>query len=248
MYFGGPHEDGGYVLLVINTFSHRVELFHTVTASAEATLPCLVQIIGRYQAPLQILSDRGSHFVNDVIESLKLVRTQHYLTIVYSKEENTMAERAIKGAKRHITAMVNDVTADERDYKQYLPLIMRIMNTTTSDYIKVRPCDILYGGAINPDRGIFIPMDERPEMRTPIEHIQKMTLVQERLMKFAREDLKRHDATHLAAAHTMSSPTLYAEGSYVLLQYPRRPPLRTKPLIEGPFKVMKDEGNCITIK
>ena len=65
-------------------------------------------------------------------------------TIAYSKEENTMAERAIKEAKRHITAMVNDVTADERDYKQYLRLIMRIMNTTTSDYTKVCLCDIIY--------------------------------------------------------------------------------------------------------
>ena len=71
--------------------------------------------------------------------------TQHCLTIAYSKEEYTMAERAIKEAKRHITARVNDVTADERDYKQYLPLIMRIMNTTTSEFTKVRPCDLIYG-------------------------------------------------------------------------------------------------------
>ena len=49
--FAGPHEDGGYVLLVIDTFSRWVELFPTPTASAEATLPCLVQMIGRYQAP-----------------------------------------------------------------------------------------------------------------------------------------------------------------------------------------------------
>ena len=43
--------------------------------------------------------------------------TQHCLTIAYSKEENTMAERAIKEVKHHIRAMVNDVTENERDYK-----------------------------------------------------------------------------------------------------------------------------------
>ena len=122
--FAGPHDDGGYVLLVIDTFSRWVELFHTTAATAETTMHCLLQIVGRYGAPLQILSDRGSHFVNDVIECLlKLIGTQHCLTIAYSKEENTMAERAIKEAKRHIRAMVNDVTSDERDYKQYLPLV-----------------------------------------------------------------------------------------------------------------------------
>ena len=57
MDFADLHEDGGYVLLLIDTFSRWVKLFHTLTAPAEATLPCLVQIIGRYQAPLQILSD-----------------------------------------------------------------------------------------------------------------------------------------------------------------------------------------------
>ena len=86
-------------------------------------------------------------------------------------------------------------------------------------------------------------MDERPEMRTPIEHIEQMTVVQERLMKFARENLKRHDAAHLAAASTKSLPTIYVEGSYVLFQYPGRPSSRTKPPMEGPFKVIKDEGN-----
>ena len=120
---------------------------------------------------------------------------------------------------------------------------MRIMNSTTSEYTKVRPCDIIYGGAINPDRGIFISMDERPKMRTPLEHIEKIAIVQERLIKFTRENLKRHDATHLNAAHTKSPPTLYAEGSYVLLQYPGHTPSRTKPPMAGPFKVLKNEGN-----
>ena len=115
---------------------------------------------------------------------------------------------------------------------------MRVMNTTTSEYTKVRPCDLLYGGAVNPDRGIFLPMDERPEMRTPLEHIERMSIVQERLIKFAKENLQRHDATHLQAANKKPPPTPYSEGSYVLLQYPSNPPSRTKPLMEGPLQVL----------
>ena len=93
---------------------------------------------------MQILSDRGKHFVNEAIEHLlKFIGTQHCTTTAYSKEENSMAERAIKEVKHHVRALLNDVTASERDYKLYIPLVMRIMNTTTSELTKVRPCDLL---------------------------------------------------------------------------------------------------------
>ena len=80
-------------------------------------------------------------------------------------------------------------------------------------------------------------MDEKPETRTPLEHIEKMSIVQERLIKLARENLQRHDATHLQAANMKSPPALYSEGSYVLLEYPGNPPSQTKsPMTLQSFK------------
>ena len=42
--FAGAHQDDGYILVVIDTFTRWVELFHTTAATAEAAVPCLVQI------------------------------------------------------------------------------------------------------------------------------------------------------------------------------------------------------------
>ena len=118
---------------MIDTFTRWVELFHTTAATAEATVPCLIQVVGRYGAPKQILSDRGPHFVNEALKHLlQFISTQHCITTAYSKEKNSMAERAIEEVKRHVIALVNDVTSNELDYKQYIPLVMRIMNTTTN--------------------------------------------------------------------------------------------------------------------
>ena len=119
---------------------------------------------------------------------------------------------------------------------------MRIMNTTTSELTKVRPCDLLYCGSVNPDRGIFMPMDERTELRTPDEHLERMAIVQERLFKLARDGLHRHDATYLQAANNRPPPTSYAESSYVILQ-PSNPPTRTKTPMEGHLQVIKYLGN-----
>ena len=96
--------------------------------------------------------------MNAAIEHLlQFIGTQHCITTAYSKEENSMTERAIKEVKRHVIALVNDVTSNELDYKQYIPLVMRIMNTTTSELTKLRPCDLLYSKSVNPDRGIIMP-------------------------------------------------------------------------------------------
>ena len=46
MDFAGPHhEDGGHILVVIDTFSRWVELFHTTAATAEATVPCFFYFV-----------------------------------------------------------------------------------------------------------------------------------------------------------------------------------------------------------
>ena len=51
--FIGPFPDGGYVLVIIDTFTRWVELYHTEDATALSTAKCLLQHFGRFGAPLQ---------------------------------------------------------------------------------------------------------------------------------------------------------------------------------------------------
>jgi transposase InsO family protein len=63
----GPFSDGGYILVIIDCFTRWVELFAVDSATGEASALCLLQHFGRFGAPSQLRSDRGSHFVNSVI-------------------------------------------------------------------------------------------------------------------------------------------------------------------------------------
>ena len=65
--FIGPFPYGGYVLVIIDTFTRWVELFHTKDASALSAASCLVKHFGRFGAPLQLRSDNGPHFIADLI-------------------------------------------------------------------------------------------------------------------------------------------------------------------------------------
>ena len=92
--FVGPFSDGGYILTIIDTFTRWVELYVCESADAQEAARCLFEHFGRFGAPSQILSDRGSHFVNHVVmEFLSYVGTEHCLSIAYSKQENSLVER-----------------------------------------------------------------------------------------------------------------------------------------------------------
>jgi transposase InsO family protein len=117
MDYVGPYPDGGYIPVIIDTFTRWVELYHSPDATAESAAWSLLQHFGRYGATTQIQSDRGPHFVANVIkEFLKLIGAEHCLTMAYSKEEYSIVERANKEVNRHIRAYTFD-TNHVKEYK-----------------------------------------------------------------------------------------------------------------------------------
>jgi hypothetical protein len=64
--------DGGYIFVIVDTFTRWVELFHTVDATAMSGAKCLFLHFGRFGAPCQLRSDNGPHFVADFNKFLHL--------------------------------------------------------------------------------------------------------------------------------------------------------------------------------
>jgi hypothetical protein len=84
-------------------------LYPIPDTTAMATAPALIQHIGRYGQMSTLRSDRGTQFVNETIDQLmKLWGIRHEKTIAYSKEENSIVERANKEVMRHLRAIVYD--------------------------------------------------------------------------------------------------------------------------------------------
>ena len=93
--FPKDSEGNQYVLTIIDTFTRYTELYAIKDVTAEASVHALLDHTGRYGSPITIKSDNGSQFVNELIGSLlRLVGTQHTLTLAYFKEENAIVERA----------------------------------------------------------------------------------------------------------------------------------------------------------
>ena len=77
----------GCILVTIDKFSKWIELHKFAYVDTKETALALFVHFGRFGALSQIMSDRGSQFVNQVIsEILAFVGTEHCLSIAYSKK------------------------------------------------------------------------------------------------------------------------------------------------------------------
>ena len=243
--FIGPFPDGGYVLVIIDTFTRWVELFHTKDASALSAASCLVKHFGRFGAPLQLRSDNGPHFIADLIrEFLALVGVQHCLTLVYSKEENAIVERMNKEINRHLRALTYDNTSLE-NYAQSLPFVQRILNSNHSDRLKISASQLLFGNVLNLDRGIFLPAAERllVESKPLSRHMSKMLKMQDSLLKASAAELLRTDLLHVSTKQ-QQNPTEFPINSYVLVHYRSgSPPTRLHTAWRGPMRVVSGSNS-----
>jgi len=153
-----PSDDFGniHILVLIDNFTRFVELYAIPDVTAKYAARVLINHLGRYGAPEYLRSDRGTQFVNETIaELLKLVGTEHELTLAESKEENAIVERANKEVMRHLRGILLDNRV-HTEWSIYLPLVQRIMNASVHSSIGMSPAQLVFGNAVTLDKGIFL--------------------------------------------------------------------------------------------
>jgi Integrase core domain len=235
--FVAPFPDDGYVFVIIDTFTRWVEVYHTPDATALSAAQSLLKHFGRFAAPLQLRSDNGPHFVADVIrEFLLLVSTQHCLTLAYSKE-NALFEIMNKEINRHLRALTFENTSLKK-YAESLPFVQRILNSNYSDRLKISASQLLFGNIVNLDRGIFLPVDERPTKSKPLtKHLSDMLQIQDSLLKASAKELLRKDLLHTTSKE--QDLTEFEPNSYVLVHYRSgAPPSQLHTFLRGPMQVI----------
>ena len=106
-------------------------------------------IMMRFGHPLELVSDRGLHFFNDVITNItNLYSIKHRKTTPYNPKANGLTERA-NGIMGKILNKV--VSAHKRDWDQKLPSAVHAYNTSekktsgTSPYFLVFGHEVLHG-------------------------------------------------------------------------------------------------------
>ena len=118
----------------------------------------LVQHIGIFGCPSQIVSDRGTYFTADIIRELMVYvgTNNHVLTLAVSKLENAAVENAIERSQKYLRSYLFDNYILKRWSDVLLPLVQRITMAEPNDVIGISPAQLLFGNSIQLDRGIFL--------------------------------------------------------------------------------------------
>ena len=260
-----PESTEGYrfILVVIDCFTRIIELYPCKTPEAEEAAHHLVDFLSRYGLPDQILSDRGTQFVNSVFKTLvERIDSEHVRSLANSKQETGIVERANKEVLRFLIPLVY-LKKNLEDWVSNIPLVRRIYITHPHDSTGVAPATLLYGSMVQLERGIFpdarLP-EERPSATPPrgldATWIDKMRETQLALLEVAQKHQRELDSENLADRTQRSSAiTEFPIGSYVLALYKDqhsrgkgRPKHKLLTIKQGPFRVISREDNTYTVQ
>ena len=241
-----------YILVIIDCFTRFVELYPIPDTTAISAARAILSHVGRYGVAAKYLTDNGPQYANDLLVELRqLLRTEHEFTIPYSKEENSIVERANKEVMRHLRAIVFDARIKDTWSMDYLPLVMRILNSEEKERTGVTPAELLFGNTIQLDRRILCPAPFESNDETPMRlsaHMEKLLKAQGDLIKVAQEHQSKHDEYHMSKYE--SGFTEFPINSYVLLAQPdgERPSNKLKTNLQGPFRIVNINGAKYTIQ
>ena len=233
-----------YILVIIDTFSRYITLWPTRSTTAIEAADVIVQHIGLFGTPKEILTDGGSQFHNETIKELIAVLNAKLLvTIAYSKEENAIVERSNKEVMRHLRAFIFDQKIIN-DWVKYLPLVQRIINNKRHESTQVTPASIITPG-IDLDNSI-IPSSLNVTGSIISDYVKTLVEQQNIAIEIARKHLLDHEISHLVDPDLPL--TVFPIGSHVILEYPKtamgkRPPSKLKTQLSGPYKVSNIIGN-----
>jgi len=258
--FTQPDENGNkYAVVMIDCFTRFVAVYPTLDSSATAAATALLNHCAYFGTPCQICSDRGSQYVNAVIaEFLELLGAEQITTVAYSKQENSMVERANREINRWLRDLIYDKGMLSRNWYKAIPYAVRLHNASVIETIGTSPAKLVFGERLDLDKNILLPADETVRSVTdaasqPLsEWVETQQMMQDAVVKRAQQMAVKHAMKHSSAAEDESGeipvPTDFPIGSYVLMDYPAHSigeerPHKLLAVRRGPYKVLAREGN-----
>ena len=251
----GPFEKDSegyeYVLVITDSFTRWTELVPMRNKTAKSAARAILQFVGRFGCPTEILSDNGGEFVNAIIDGLC-----RYLDIgrAYihpgSHQENGQIERTNKEMSQHLIIVAMELN-NKTSWVDYLPIVQRILNSTEFGKLGSTPAELLFGSNVNLDRHFLT--SPRP---TKVEKVAKW--LDDFLVKHEKraEEARQYENKRIKQQlnREMKRPneklTVFAVNDRILVDWPKNAltgalskPNRLNTPRRGPFIVVRKNDN-----
>ncbi|XP_010576473.1 PREDICTED: uncharacterized protein LOC104838433 [Haliaeetus leucocephalus] len=140
-----PRQNGyRYILVGVDTFTGWPEAFPCRSTQAKEVVKWLLQeIIPRFGVPIGISSDRGPHFVAEVVQNVsKILGITWDLYIPWRPQSSGKVERMNQTLKRQISKICQETNLK---WPQALPLALLRIRVQPKSGTSVSPYELLYG-------------------------------------------------------------------------------------------------------
>ena len=247
-----PDEDGNcYIIAIIDIFSRFTSLYAVPDLSAIRARRCIVEHIGVFGVPLQILTDKGTQFHNNLVDELfDYLGIDNLKTMPYSHQENAVIERSNRTSMKHLRAIVYDNYV-EKKWAQSLPLVERIINSMNNDTTGFPPAYIMFGTRVDLNRGILASKVGFRKDQDMSVYMKEMILAQGAIINQALANQEKANKKHTDRKSKDQELRIlhqFKPNSFVLVNHETGRPSKLSFINKGPFQVISHVDDKVTVQ
>lgn len=237
-----------HILVVICCFSRFIELIPIPRKDAITVAKALMSVIGRYGRMVEIRSDNGGEFINNVAEELcKLMDIKQDKRVPYRPASNGIVERAIQEVTKHVKSLIHELKVLKDEWEDALCMVQYIMNNKVHSATGFAPITLMFGQRITPHRHLLTPSPDNDQMDPAFmsHYVERMNKIQTTLVDKAAAHQQSVINKRMRRSRVTEYP--FKKGDYVLLKPNiKRGKLQSKLL--GPYQVEEANDSQVRLK
>ncbi|UYV66976.1 hypothetical protein LAZ67_4003508, partial [Cordylochernes scorpioides] len=195
------------------------------------------EIILRHGAPQQIITDRGTNFMSQIIKQINNSSgINHLKTTAYHPQTNGLTERLNKTLTDMLSMYVD---AEQKNWDEVLPFVTFAYNTAKQETTGFSPFFLVHGREAETTLDSLLPYHDNDDVGDYVQHLittaeEARHLAQLHLYRGQEKDRKYYDRKH--------RPVDYKVGDLVWLFIPVRKVGLSEKLIKkyfGPYRITR---------
>ena len=232
-----------YILTLMDYATRYPEAVPLKNIDAVSVAEALFNIFTRVGFPREMLTDRGTQFMSEVMQEVnRLMSVRHLTTTPYHPSCNGLVEKFNGTLKQMLKKM-----AEERptDWDRYIDALLFAYREAPHDSTGFSPFELLYGrevrGPLMILRELWTNEDTDPETKTTYQYVMDLREKLENTCQLVQEQLKKSHSLYREQYNKKAKSRSFKIGDEVLLLLPTD---RNKLLMhwKGPFKVVGRVG------
>lgn len=232
-----------YILTLMDYATRYPEAIPLRNIDTISVAEALFSIFSRVGFPREMLTDRGTQFMSDVMKEVsRLMSIRHFTTTPYHPACNGLVEKFNGTMKQMLKKMCEE---RPQDWDRYLDALLFAYREAPQDSTGFAPFELLYGRAVRGPlmivRELWTNESAEPETKTTYQFVMDLKDKLEDTCQLVQEQLKRSHDRYRQQYNRKARSRSFKVGDEVLLLLPTD---HNKLLMhwKGPFRVVGRVG------